>query len=466
MRRNWSVVACLFLATLWILLRISAFSFSDLIEFSDSPSYLAKAQQPLWTRDFFFGSGRFFVVPLIYKFATAAHGTATSSLAQAQVLVSLGAWIAFGWSLASRVRAQWMRVAAMTAALAFGASTDVIQWDSVILSESISTSLFVVLVASWIRLGDRMTYARVAGVVLCALLWSFSREANSLLVLPLAAALALWALWYADNRHDRMCSALVAAGLVGSFLVTAAVSGSGDRWVFPLLNVIGTRVLPSPVRSAWYQQHGMPMNERLRAMSGEYGGGQDLAFYSAPELAGFRSWLNAHGKRVFLKDLATHPARTLVEPLADVGEFVCPLLLQYRQYQNARVSTIYFDVEGLPLCRPHPTFPETLAFRTLLAGSGAVGLTLLILAFSWRRRLTAADAFQQLTVSAMLIGWLPFTWFTWQVIGGMEISRHVWSGVLMCRMGVFLLCVFLVQTSRPALASLQRPPSARQAPTR
>ena len=42
----------------------------------------------------------------------------------------------------------------------------------------------------------------------------------------------------------------------------------------------------------------------------------------------------------------------------------------------------------------------------------------------------------------MLVGWLPFIWFTWHVIGGMEVGRHEWSGVLMARVGGLLLLLY------------------------
>ena len=331
MRGRWTVVAYVIVAAVWVALRASVFSTWRLIEFPDSESYLIKATEPLWDVDYFVGSGRFFVVPAFYKLVFALNGPDKEALTSAQFLLSLASWIALGWSVATQTRPGWLSVASFSAVLAFGLSTEVIQWDVMVLSESLSTSLFALLVAVWIRLSKSVSNARVAAVIGMAMAWSLSREANSLLLLPLAIAALVWGLWFLPGRRrEQVRCAVLCGALVATFVGTAAISGSGDRWVFPLLNVIGKRVLPSAERTAFYQSHGMPMNAKLMEMSGEFASGKNWAFYGAPELQGFRVWLHAEGKGVFARDLASNPVRTFLEPLENVEEFVCPVLLPYR----------------------------------------------------------------------------------------------------------------------------------------
>ena len=209
------------------------------------------------------------------------------------------------------------------------------------------------------------------------------------------------------------------------------ISGSGDPWVFPLLNVIGKRVLPTPERTAFYQAYGMPVNGRLMDMAGE-SPAAERAFYGAPELEDFRAWLQVDGKSVFAKALATNPIRSLVEPLADVQEFVCPALSPYR-YDP--FPTFYRNLDGSWFCQPR-------AAAAIVAAGAILGIGLLGVAYLWRKRLSATDGLWLLTLAAMLLGWLPFVWFTWHVIGGMEVGRHEWSGVLMARVGGLLLLFY------------------------
>lgn len=253
---RWTLVAAVSLTAMWIAVRTVVFAEWRLLEFPDSRSYLAKAGSRWSTFDYFVGTGRFFVVPLFYKLLFALQGPSRDVLARGQFLLALVAWIVFAWSLARQTGRGWFGVASLTAVLAPGLSTEVMQWDAMVLSESVSTSLFVLFVAAWTGLAVEVSSTRVGAVVAAAALWSMSREANSLL-LPFAA--------------------------VGAALLAGVV-----------------------VR---------------------------------------------------------------------------------------------------------------------------------------RRRLRPATALRWLTVGAMLIGWLPFAWFTWHVIGGMDVGRHEWSGVLMSRVGATLLLV-------------------------
>jgi hypothetical protein len=436
------------LTAAWIAFRTVAFAEWRLIEFPDSRSYLAKAGLPLWDRSYFIGTGRFFVVPAFYKLLFSAVGPAKESIALGQFMLSLVSWCALAWCVAARSGRGWFSVLSLGAVLGLGASTEVIQWDAMVLSESVSTSLFAGLVAVWIRLADGVTNRRVAAVIAVAALWSMSREANSLLILPFAVASAVWA-WraHAGARATQLRCALLAAALFAIFLGTTAISANGYRWVFPLLNVIGTRVLPSPERTAFYRDRGMPLTPRLSAMAGEFASGQRWAFYRARELGGFRAWLLADGKRTFAADLAVHPLRTLAEPLADVGEFVCPSLSPYR-YDPFPV--LYRNLDGAWFCRP-----RAATGVVMLGAAVAVALWLVVVVRG--RHLRPEVSFDAVTVAAMLLGSLPFTWFTWHVIGGMEIGRHVWSGVLMSRVGALLLLLFLIRglcrvRARPLLA--------------
>jgi hypothetical protein len=423
------------IAVAWIAMRLSVFSHAEIIVFPDSASYLTKAAEPLWTRDYFFGSGRFFVVPLFYKIALAVHGPARTTLTHAQLMLSLCAWMVLAWSLAAQFGRIWLGVISFAATLALGLSSDVIQWDTAILSESVSTSLFAVLMATWVRLSNGPTAGKVASVILVAAAWSMSREANSLLVAPLAVGVVLWALWYVGRRRGQIRCAILASTLIAITVASVVISGSGDRWVFPLLNVIGQRVLPSPEETTFFRDHGMPVNARLMDMAGEYASGKNMAFYSAPELANFRAWLSTDGRKVYGEYLLTHPIKTLKEPLQDVSVFICP---DFKQYMSGGFQPLYRMHDNLWFCQPNRA-------QNIVVGSLLLGIVLIGGAYVLRCQLQESDGFRVLSLAALLVGWVPFTWFAWHVIGQMEVDRHVWSGVMMFRIAILLLLVYLAQ---------------------
>jgi hypothetical protein len=253
------------------------------------------------------------------------------------------------------------------------------------------------------------------------------------LLLPLAAALLVWSFWYLGQRRRQKLLCWTLAGAFAAVLVgTFEISGGGGRWYFPMLNVVGRRILTSPERTAFFEARGMPVNARLQQMAGEFGGGQNWAFYAAPELEGFRTWLRVNGRRVYAEDLTTHPVRTLLEPLRDVEQFSCPALIPYAA---AGFVPLLPRLDGSLACRRKPALAAVF-------GSLAVGGALLTGAFVRRGRMPAPDAFHVLTAAAMLLGWLPFVWVTWHMVGDMEIGRHVWHGTLAFRIGLLLLAMF------------------------
>jgi hypothetical protein len=414
----------------YVALRVVAFAGAHYTEFSDSPSYFEKAATTLLDPEFYIGSGRFFVVPLMYKGVATVAGSEITSLTVFQLALSVCAWMTLASVYAAKFARRWLGLCMFAVILALSLSTDVLIWDRVILSESISTSLFALLLACWIRLGHAVTIPRIAALAIVSLCWGFAREANSTLLVPFAAALFWWSIWYLGHRrHEQRRSLIVVGAWLAIAAATSLVSARGDRWFFPMLNVVGTRILPSPERFAYYQARGMPVTDRLIAMSGEYGGGQDWAFYKSPELESFRDWLKAHGREVYAEDLWSHPVRSVVEPISDVQSFVCPDLTQYRP---VGVNEILPQLGQSHVCGPR-------ASRAVVVGSLIIGIGLFLAAAIFRHRLSAVQGLGILIAAGMLLGWVPVVWLIWHAIGGMETSRHVLAGTMALRLAIVIL---------------------------
>jgi hypothetical protein len=434
-----AIAAYFLVAVAYAVVRINTFDWAKNIEFPDSPSYLEKAASPLnW--NFFFDEGRFFVVPLMYKVTNGLFGPGVTALTTMQAVLSIVAWLVFAASFARVLSVARLGFAGFVAVLAMSLSLDVMMWDRMILSESITFSLFVLFLAAWIQAGEGLTNGRAAALFAASVFYGVSREANGLILLPFSVVLLAWAFWYVRDRRRRMIGVAIAASWILITVVSTAIAHKGERWLFPLLNVIGTRVLTTPDRLAFYQAQGMPINARLMAMKGEMAAGQDWAFYKDPELEEFRRWIRANGRAVFSRDLTSNPVRSLREPLVSIEEMLCPVLVIYNE--PVRMKAVLPDF-GLTqrFCSPGWT-------RLQLLGSLGLGSLLLVLALLMRRRIAPATGFKMLTLAAMLLGWPPFLWFTWQVIGGMEISRHSLSGTYELRLALLLMAGYLAMAVR------------------
>jgi hypothetical protein len=94
--------------------------------------------------------------------------------------------------------------------------------------------------------------------------------------------------------------------------------------------------------------------------------------------------------------------------------------------------------DNLWFCQPNRA-------QNIVVGSLLLGIVLIGGAYVLRCQLQESDGFRVLSLAALLVGWVPFTWFAWHVIGQMEVDRHVWSGVMMFRIAILLLLVYLAQ---------------------
>src|ERR1019366_4305562 len=82
-----------------------------------------------------------------------------------------------------------LRAMAVVSVLCLGLAA--IDWNVIILSESLVNSLTVAGLATWLRLDRRPTQANAAAFVATAVLWTFTRQANVLLIVPIAFVVVL-----------------------------------------------------------------------------------------------------------------------------------------------------------------------------------------------------------------------------------------------------------------------------------
>lgn len=444
-----------FLVAGFLLARINQFAASQNVSFPDSKSFLDKATRAPLTTDFFFGEGRLFTVPLAWAPWIRIFGANEGGVALLQLLVACAAWLALAFAIARQMQTAGGRVSALVLVLVLGSTSDIAQWDRAMLSESISTSLFAALLAAWLWWGERRCAgdgaARIpAGiVVLIATLWAFARESNGIFLLLLAAVAVLVSL--ADprrpSRRRRLQAVAMAAAFATIFSAVQTVADQGERWFFPLLNVIGRRVLPSADRTAFYVEAGMPMSPALAAMRGEFASGRDWAFYRAPELASLRAWVRTDGRRTYLRDLTLHPRRTLSEPLVNARYFICPELLHYRP---ADFSPAWADNALATFC----TSGDGSGIPSVVFVGGALLALFAVLA---RHRISPRSLFLAETIGALLVAWPIMTWLTWHAIGEMEISRHVLWATFFLRFGVLLAAVWLLDATIAAVAVFAGP---------
>lgn len=319
----------------YVLLRVLLFAGTDPARAQDTLSYLEVARLDPFSSAFL-GGPRAPTVPLLYKILGSDDARAI-----AQLVASVACWLALAAALAIWIERRWVRIAGFGSILVLSLAPQITHWDSILLTESLSLSLTAALCAAWLWYLRDPGWRRLAVVVAVSLAWVFTRDTNAYLAAFVAVVLLISAPFATRRRFPLAAAAsmvvlcvlsLASAGggatageraealsgpADGSFGRTAAAKalpaqqyvlfGQG-RWEFPLLSVIGRRVLTDPDRLDYFKDHGMPVTPALEQMSGQYAAGRSGEFFRSPQLASFRSWLGDSGQSTYTGYLLTHPA--------------------------------------------------------------------------------------------------------------------------------------------------------------
>jgi len=300
------------LTAAYFLLRLNAFAGVEPKRYRDTDTYLDVARESLFSLDFLAGA-RSWTVPLLYKVMPEGD----KWLALGQFALSVGCWLALAGVVAWCVRPGAYRLVAFALILVFSMAFPIIQWDTVILTESVSISLTVAVVAAWLALVRAPGPPTVAAVLATTLFWVFARDTNAFLALITVPLVGLWLL-RPGARASRVAllgglCAIVALG----FLSTTTENAQLRREERPMLHVVGERILPDTDKRDYFVDHGMPEpTPRVLANRHRLAGlGNGVA--SDPASDEFLEWVRDHGRSTLAGYLATHPYDT-VRPV--VGE--------------------------------------------------------------------------------------------------------------------------------------------------
>jgi hypothetical protein len=262
--------------------------------FSDSFSYLKVARLGPFHIHFYFDE-RPIGFPLLLWFV----GRSTTLAVVAQTAI----YVASFWILCRVVMADFRSRAIAIVLVIFIAAIAIeprnSMWNTVILSESLSTSCAVLSIAAWWRALARPSPRRFTIAWAATLAWILVRDASVLptvvVIVPAAVLVAI-----IGRRIDRAIRIRLAAGAMvilvacGYVYVSQAVS---HRNQYPIHNNIGERILPDAAATRWFVQGGMPLDDALRHQIYRNSWDANEAFLQAPDLAKYRHWALGEGSR-------------------------------------------------------------------------------------------------------------------------------------------------------------------------
>lgn len=364
------------------------------IAFSDTAGYLRTAHASLWSERFWAGE-RSFVVPLVYKLA-GADG--------ARIVVQLGfsivAWSLLAVAVGRCMRTHWGALVGLVAMLAFSTTKEVIGWDPLLLSESMSLSFLALLVAAALTTARRPTRGNAALLVAAAAGFAFSRDANVVVVFVGGAALLVSAARPA-RRRLKLALALAAIAVVVGCTTSANL---GARWQAPLSDVFAYRLADEPGLRGVLDSVGPPPRRPAAV------------------------------RRAYLRYLAEHPGYTLVAPFR--GDQRAPFSSTSRARSLLAPRLDAYDGALNSASRPLRTALDVLWVHSL-AGSLVLAAVAACAGVAVRRRRAAVVGL------GLLVSAYPAAIAAWH-LSGMEIDRHALGAASALRLGAYLLLALAV----------------------
>lgn len=290
--------------------------------FPDSRSYLiisftGHAERP-WT------------VPVLYWLA--GNGVGRVVL---QTLISVGCWIFFAVQLGSVIKNRFIRVIAQIVALLIPLCSPVIQWNRIVLSESIGLSLTVLLLAMSLALTRRTDARTLIAFLVVVILWAFTRQVQAFVAFALALPFLVVA-W--RSPRVRRLSLVGAAGVmaIGVWGTVTALQNSAESPAgkvpisyseVQLAGIIQFRIANNPGELRYFFAHGLPhtraleMPPRFSSMGQPVNVTQFANPFTEYRLAydpAFERWATGDGQAVYSKYVITHPLTSVLDPAVDM----------------------------------------------------------------------------------------------------------------------------------------------------
>lgn len=372
------------------------------------------------------------IFPLLLKAAQQDFDRA----AALQLALAIPAWGLLALMVSRSLTYPVLRVVGFAVVLLFGLERHMAGWDFVMMSESLSVTTLVLFLAACLWLLEAWRPARVAAVLLTAFLLAFTRDTNAWMLLALAGLLLL----AVALRWTTPKALVLIVGWVLIFAVSNLTADQGNRWVFPLGNVITQRVLPDESAVNYFQSCGMPVSPELLRLSGKFANSDDQALFSGPELEALRRWLYDRGKACYVGWLVTRPFTQAWQALYRTGDLVA--FVDVDRYFSNRYAPM------LPGWLEAVLYPER--FTLWIWGLSTLLAIVAVARRAWRNnRLWAAFICMNLLV-------FPHLFLTWHG-DSMVPDRHALSVGVQLYLGALLLVLLLIWELITRLGSARAP---------
>jgi uncharacterized membrane protein len=260
----------------------------------------------------FLGAERLWTVPLLY---TALPIDTLRVIAQ--LAIGIAAWSLLAIAVHRAVEHRVLAWIGTVIVLLLGLMPQVTKWDAIQMSESLSISLLVALVAGLLLVAGRQPSPRQLAAVLGVMtLWVFTRQVNAAVLLVLLPFLLVWCARRLRGR--RAVAVAVTLALVAAW---GGLASSREEQIsrYNALQILENRIVPRPDDLRFFTDRGLPTPPALFEDAGAFPGWPGSRLFYDGE---FMGWINEHWRTTYLSFLLQHPLETVSRPLREAPEFL------------------------------------------------------------------------------------------------------------------------------------------------
>lgn len=263
--------------------------------FPDSASYLAAADAGPLSTELWFGHR-----PPTYPLLLWVVGPSTRAIVAVQTLAAGGAWVLLGTTVWHELRSRAVAGATIAMLALVAIQSRWAFWHGAILTESLSTTLAVVGIATWWRWCSRPDRFRLTVAVLATAVWMLLRDANAVsfavVAVPgLVAAMLLARRGTGPCRRGTPVALAVLVAVAAFSLIGQVASNRGET---SFHNNVGLRWLVDDDMRSWMVARGLPESAALTDRAGQDAWADGEAFLRSPDLAEYREWADGRGRIV------------------------------------------------------------------------------------------------------------------------------------------------------------------------
>ncbi len=246
----------------------------------------------------------------------------TENIIRNQTIISIVCWILFMLLIVSSLNGWLTKALGAFLVLSFGFVPQVADWDSILSSESLSISLFALMLGLLVKVipgGQRegiRSHLAAIGLFFVNAVWIFTRDTNSYFVLLEAAVLIIVSIitWFGKNMQ-RVSSLLCGFFLIGLFVLHQGTFRVSERWLLPLLNNLTANVFPYEERVQFFADNGMPADEKTLALTGS------AEYNDIYENEALLHWARLFGMQTYQKFLLSMPLWSMLQVYENLDGF-------------------------------------------------------------------------------------------------------------------------------------------------